>query len=365
MNDSLNDPELQINDKCYNKEQLHHLIAEKKNVSIPEWEQSIFSFLEEWLNDDEFVTVNTSGSTGVPKSIKVSKRAMIVSARNTLKFFNLTPGCTALLCLSANYIAGKMMIVRALEGKLNLVICEPAGVPLENLKRPVDFAAMVPLQVYNQLEMDVAAFERVKTVIVGGGRLSESVDNQIANRKVAFWETYGMTETLSHVALRRINGIDKKDHFTALFNVSFSEDVRGCLVIEANGVTVEALITNDLVELMDKRHFRFLGRYDNVINTGGIKVFPETIERKLEKAKVNELVIVPVKDEKLGEKVVLVLEGEENDSIGEVREAFRLLEKYEQPKEVLYCPDFPRTETGKVHRGKLANWAESILIKKK
>lgn len=363
MNDFLKDPELQINDKCYNKEQLHHLIVEKIKPSVAAWEQSIYSFLEEWLNNDDFVTVNTSGSTGVPKSIKVSKRAMIVSARNTLKFFNLTPGCSALLCLSANYIAGKMLIVRALVGKLNLIIGEPVGVPLKNFKRPVDFAAMVPLQVYNQLEEDPAAFERVKTVIVGGGRLSESVDNQIADMTVAFWETYGMTETLSHVALRRINGTGRKNHFTALANVSFSVDPRGCLVIEANGVTREALITNDLVELMDNHHFRFLGRYDNVINTGGIKVFPETIERKLEKAKVNELVIVPVKDDKLGEKVVLVLEGEENDSIGEVREAFGLLKKYEQPKEVLYCPDFPRTETGKVHRGKLANWAELILKK--
>ena len=177
---------------------------------------SLEKFLEEWNNPSEFVEVKTSGSTGEPKRMMVEKRRMLNSARITCDFLGLKKGDTALLCMSTDYIAGKMMVVRSIERGLNLISVEPSGHPLaarENLE--FSFAAMVPMQVYNSLQVpeEKERLMAIRHLIIGGGAIDEAMERELRNFPNAVWSTYGMTETLSHIALRRISGPDASDWY--------------------------------------------------------------------------------------------------------------------------------------------------------
>lgn len=307
-------------------------------------------FLAEWHNDSPFVRVKTSGSTGAPKPMMVEKRRMLNSARITCDFLGLREGDTALLCMSLDYIAGKMMVVRSIERNLKLLSVPPSGHPLAtvNASSPLDFAAMVPMQVYNTLQVpeERARLMQVRHLIIGGGAIDEAMEAELRTFPHAVWSTYGMTETLSHIALRRLNGPAASEWYMPFPSVSISQTPDGCLVIDAPEVCPELLVTNDIVEIASSR-FRILGRKDNVICSGGIKIQIEEVERQLRPHLHAPYLLSKRQDGKFGEIAVLLTEG----SVEEARLICeRVLPKYHQPKAYLHVARIPFTETGKPSR---------------
>ena len=309
---------------------------------------SLEEFLEEWNNPSPYVHVQTSGSTGTPKPMLVEKQRMLNSARITCDFLGLQEDDTALLCMSLDYIAGKMMVVRALERHLKLITVEPSGHPLDNDLCQIDFAAMVPMQVYNALQVP-AECERLKQIrhlIIGGGAIDDALSAALKPFPHHVWSTYGMTETLSHIALRKLNGPDASDYYTPFPSVKVSLSDEDCLVIDAPEVSAERLVTNDIAELREGR-FRILGRKDNVICSGGIKIQIEEVERLLRPHLPQPFLITKRPDAKFGEVVVLLSEG----PVDEARAVCeRILPKYYQPKAYLHVDKIPLTETGKPAR---------------
>ena len=343
-------------------------------------------FLQEWNNDSEKVLVHTSGSTGKPKPIWVEKRRMEASARITCDFLGLKEGDTALLCMSLDYIAGKMMVVRSLVRNLKLIVVEPTGHPLADatpLQLPrggefcsgffspprgswrgvgwLAFAAMVPMQVYNSLQVpeERERLKQIKHLIIGGGAIDEAMASELKDFPNYVWSTYGMTETLSHIALRRLNGVDASDWYTPFAQVQISQNEDGCLVIDAPEVCAERLVTNDIVEISEAG-FRIIGRKDNVICSGGIKIQAEEVERALKPYLHVPFMITKRKDSKFGEVVVMMIEDrgerredrEERDSLKTrlQRLCREHLPKYWQPRDVVFVEKIPMTETGKPAR---------------
>jgi len=299
-------------------------------------------FISEWYSTNIEMDLKTSGSTGKPKSISVKKDWMQNSAELTRKTFGLKKGDSALLCMPMKYVAGKMMVVRALELGLDLKVVEPSSNPLKYMDEIIDFAAMVPFQLENSLN----DLDQVKTLIVGGGQVSQQLIEKLQKISTQIFETYGMTETLTHVAIKPLNGPNISDLFRALDGIRFEKDDRGCLAIHASALNPVPIVTNDLVELIDENSFRWLGRFDNVINSGGIKIIPEVVEAKLLSIiPNNRFFINGESDESLGEKVVLVVEG----NVIEI--SFDSLEKFEKPKEIYFISEFLETESGKIRRG--------------
>ena len=309
------------------------------------------AFLEEWHNDSPYVKVQTSGSTGTPKPMLVEKRRMLASARRTNDFLGLKPDDTALLCMSLDYIAGKMMVVRSLERGLRLVSVEPSGHPLasDNINGQLDLVAMVPMQVYNSLQVpeERERLKQIKHLIIGGGAIDEALAEDLKDFPYDVWSTYGMTETLSHIALRRINGEEASDWYTPFPSVEVSLSEDGCLVIDAPEVCEDRLVTNDIAELGGDGRFRILGRKDNVICSGGIKIPAEEVERLLRPHLRVPYLISKRPDEKFGEVVVLLTEGDV-ESAKTVCEA--VLPKYQRPKAYVHVSEIPLTETGKPAR---------------
>lgn len=307
-------------------------------------------FLAEWQNDSPYVRVQTSGSTGVPKQMLVEKRRMLASARITCDFLGLRQGDTALLCMSLDYIAGKMMVVRALERGLRLISVELSGHPLAaTLPSCVTFAAMVPMQVWNSLQVPEER-ERlmvIRHLIIGGGAIDDALAAELKTFPNAVWSTYGMTETLSHIALRRLSGPEVSDWYTPFDSVHLSLSDEGCLVIDAPEVCPETLVTNDIVEIRPDGRFRILGRKDNVICSGGIKIQAEEVERQLSEYVRVPYLITKRLDPKFGEVVVLLTEG----SVDEARKVCeRILPKYHQPRAYIHVERIPLTATGKPAR---------------
>ena len=329
--------------------------------------ESVRDFLIEWFSDSPTVNLHTSGSTGKPKLIVAEKSRMIASARMTLDYLKLKKEDTALLCLSVNYIAGKMMIVRDIVGGLNLLIGDVSSNPLQNEDRHIDFAAMVPLQVYNSYRDKNGRFSRIGKIIIGGGAIDKNEEAVYSSLPNEIYATYGMTETLSHIAMRRINGESRSVYFTPMNGVEvwvkedenetrcYDDDTlrygkTGTLVINAPSLCAETLYTNDNVEMRPDGAFRILGRKDNVVCSGGIKLQIEEIESKLTPYIQCGFAISSLPDEKLGEKLVLVVEGDESSLSPSYSST---LSKYEVPKEIVYNACLPRTESGKIARAKL------------
>ncbi|MCB0454947.1 MAG: AMP-binding protein [Aequorivita sp.] len=326
------------------KEVANHIVEKGKND-----EPAIGKFILEWLDDNEFIIVKTSGSTGVPKEIKLQKKYVFNSADATVTYFDLRENTKALLCLSSEYIAGKMMLVRAMIAGWNLYTVSPEKNPLENSDENFDFTAMVPYQVFHSL----ADLHKVKKLIIGGGAVSSTLEQQLQQVSTKVFATYGMTETISHIAVRPINGSEKSAVFSALPNVDFSLNEYNCLQIHAPEISEETVATNDLVELISPTSFKFLGRIDNVINTGGAKIHPEIIEEKLSIHINQPFFIASEKDEALGERVILIIEGEKKQSLENYSELFKALSTYEKPKKIYTLPQFIYTETGKVKRAEV------------
>ncbi|MDD3772697.1 MAG: AMP-binding protein [Weeksellaceae bacterium] len=301
------------------------------------WEKSILDFLNEWNSNHDYIIAHTSGSTGKPKEIRLSKKSMKLSAKLTGEFFNLQKGNTALLCMPVNFIAGKMMIVRAIELGLKL-FCVEAKSQIDLEKFPsLDFVPMTPMQV----EKSFDSIQKIKTLLIGGAPLSDDLRTKLIQTKVKVYESYGMTETITHIGLKEIS----EEFFTVLNQVKIKKDDRNCLVIKTPYFE-EEVVTNDLVEITDEKYFKWLGRFDNVINSGGIKLIPEQIEEKLKPYIQKEFIVSSKPDAILGEKLILIIESDTFDfSLPD-----GLLGKFEKPKEILFIKEFPRTESGKIKR---------------
>ena len=316
---------------------------------LPEF---IVLFLKNWFSDSKFMKVQTSGSTGTPKILDIEKDKMLNSAKMTCDFLKLKEGNTALLCLPTEYISGKMMLVRAIERRMKLLIQTPSLFPLENITKEIDFCAMTPLQVQNSLDK----IHCIKKLIIGGASISESLKQQLIqkNPRTKIYETYGMSETLSHIALKSISP-KREEYFRVLDGIKISQDQRGCLVINAPLLNDKILITNDLIKLKNKREFNFLGRIDNIINSGGIKISPENLEDWIKKFIPNELVFIGIPDINLGEKLVLVLEGKEDLNLKSHILQLPFEKKYLKPKEIIFIEKIPRTPNNKIDRLGLKN----------
>ena len=344
-----------VNHQSYSlSELLEHCATVAQSVSVPTWEQEVWCFIDEWFNAEDEVRLQTSGSTGIPKVIAIKKKYLRNSAQMTLAFLDLSEGDTALLCLSATYIAGKMMIVRALEGGLDLLLREAVGNPLKGIEENIVFAAMVPLQVEKVFQEEGAvALERINQLIIGGAVVGNQLLRQLRPLKSQVWATYGMTETVSHVAMKRLSGGKNTDFFVPMPGVTLSTDERGCLLIEASHLAPTLVATNDIVSFDEEQNFRFVGRYDNIINSGGVKLVPEQIEEKIVPLFSERFIISAVADERLGQKLVLYIESSEaehyNWSALE-KELALLLPPYERPKALFVIPQFEETKSGKVKR---------------
>jgi o-succinylbenzoate---CoA ligase len=327
------------------------LWAESRMSKAEIWEQEILSFLLEWLSEKQEFTVQTSGSTGAPSQLVFSRKSMEKSARNTATHFKLSEGATVLLCLPVSFIAGKMMIVRAIVNGWNLIWTKPSNIPLTGIDETFDFAAFTPSQVDGQLSADKHAFERIKKVIIGGGVISPRLEGLLHSCTNEVYATYGMTETLTHIAVRQVNGVNASTTFHALDGIQLGLDPRSCLQIMAQHISAEWIITNDVFEEIGSGEFKFIGRADNVINSGGVKLFPEKIEEKLSAIMTTPFYIASQPDEHWGNVVVLFLESEDNDSRQLLMELCRqVLDPYEMPKQIVFRQSFDRTTSGKIIR---------------
>ncbi len=340
---------IKLNGEIFNRENIAGLKTNYESTNS--WKSVVYDFLVNWFDDSDFIVSHTSGSTGTPKEIRLTKTAMRNSARMTNAFFGLDATKTVLLCMPSSYIAGKMMLVRAIVGGFNLIVVEPKANPFENIDFPIDFTAITPYQLNHSAK--TLKSKMVLNIIVGGGHVNAKLEALAAEIPASMYETYGMTETASHIALRCFNGNQKSDFFTILDGVSIRQDERDCLVISAPHLSENEFITNDIVELKDSKSFRWLGRVDSVINSGAVKIFPEQLEKKLETFISSNFFISSIPNDLLENKVVLVIESEEftSEKTSELTAFFKSnLTRYEIPKQIFYLPAFIYSESNKILR---------------
>lgn len=328
------------------------------------YEAEALAFCRAWLTGQTTFTLHTSGSTGTPKPITLTRAQMQASTHLTGQTLGLLPGDTALVCLNIRYVAGIMMLVRGLELELPMTIIEPTTNPLDSFSPDIRFAftALVPLQLQTILsksnESQVAVLNGMKAILVGGAATSPVLEQALQVITAPVYATYGMTETVSHIALRRLNGPDAADLFTALNGVTLGVDERDCLHITSAATNFARIQTNDVVDLPDPMHFRLLGRADRVINSGGVKIQPEQIEQLIQQVltqnqanRLPRLFVAGLPDDKLGQRVVVVCEQVSlSDAQWKVIQA-AIREKagpYAVPKECITVPQFAETPTGKV-----------------
>jgi O-succinylbenzoic acid--CoA ligase len=348
-----NAAKLILNGRAYSLTDLRQGVA----AGHGSFESEVLHFCSRWLSGESNFTLASSGTTGTSKKIIATRQRMQASAMATQRALGLKPGDIAIMGLDARYIAGKMMLVRMMTIGLQLWAVEPTANPFQLLPAaiPFDFAAMVPYQVQTVLECEPQSLERIGKLIIGGAALPAAALPRLQSITTQCYATYGMTETLSHVALQKINGPDRSEHYTALPGVSFTVNVHDCLVIHAPALLDGPLITHDVVELLGPQQFRWLGRWDNVINSGGIKIVPETLEPTVEHAVrdlglPNRFFIAATPHEKLGQQVTLVLEGRVDNPEILMTLLKQRLEKHHIPKRVLACDQFVETATGKINR---------------
>ncbi len=348
-------PWITLNGRTYSHKELKEPLFEN---GLSDFEKSTLKFCHAWLNGQQEFLIQTSGSTGIPKQIVLLRTQIEASARQTIEALQLKANETALVCLDIKYIAGQMMLVRGLIAGMNIIVVEPSTNPFDKIEdQPIYFVALVPYQLENIVDHTPEKLNQVRCAIIGGAAISHSLKEKIQKGSCAIYATYGMTETISHIALQRLNGKNHQNYFEPFPTINLRLDNRGCLCIKASYLN-EEIITNDLVELVEERKFKWLGRIDNVINSGGIKVLPEKVESILEGILdsfqiKNTFFITGLADEKFGNKVILVVEGIAfNKEIQKeiLIKASQMLSKYELPKEFIFIPNFKETTTGKVNR---------------
>ena len=317
-------------------------------------------FLAQWNDASPCMEVKTSGSTGVPKRIYIEKVRMRASARMTCNFLDIKQGDTALLCMPLDFIAGKMMVVRALERNMQLLSVEPSSHPLSSANMvaignppSIDFAAMVPLQVWNTLQIpeEREALCRIRHLIIGGGAISQALEQELRTLPINVWSSYGMTETLSHIALRRIT----EDYYTPLPGITLSQDQDGCLIIDAPHLSPERLFTNDIAHFTDDNRFQIIGRRDNTICSGGIKIQIEEVEAWLHSIGHDDVMVTYRDDKALGQALVYLTTTEiDMDTLRQNA----VKNRYWLPRHIIKVTSLPLTQTGKPDRGKARDMAK-------
>ncbi len=338
-------PDFKFNGVHYNYKELHKVAQDLRKTNQP-FENEIGLFFNSWISSNPMIEVSTSGSTGTPKKILLKKESMVNSALATGDFLGLIPKNKALHCLPTKFIAGKMMLVRAMVLGLEIDCVSPGSNPLSKIESTYDFCAMIPLQVENSL----GKLNLITKLIVGGAKPSNKLIDKIQKTTVDVYETYGMTETISHIALKKISK-SKEDYFTILPNIFIANDNRNCLVISASKLQDKPVVTNDIVEIINDKQFKWLGRFDSIVNSGGVKLIPEEIEQTLAKVIAKPFFVAGILDDILGQKLVLVIESD--DKISDLE--FKIVEnkslsKFQKPKEIFYLPKFTLTENGKINR---------------
>lgn len=328
------------------------ILAQKLSASKEPYIKDIGIFFKAWCDSSPIIELKTSGSTGVPKIIKMKKQAMVNSAIATGTHFNLQPSNKALLCLPAHYIAGKMMLVRALVLGLEIDTIEPKSNLNIDLDKHYHFTAMVPLQI----EKSLTKLNNIDNVIVGGAKVSKALMERFQSINTTVFETYGMTETVSHIAVKQLNNQEINiDTFKILPGIKITKDERDCLVVNAPNVSENTIITNDIVKLHSNTEFEWIGRADNVINSGGIKVFPEQVENKLSGKIDRRFFIASEKDEVFGERVILLIEGTEIQMDDTV---FQEIDSFSKPKHIYFISEFIETSSGKIQRNETVKLIE-------
>lgn len=344
-------PDFKLNGHHYSENEIYP-VAYSFIKEGSEYEELIGNFLLDWFNDNyEQMKLRTSGSTGEVKEMFVHREKMKNSAIATGKRFKLPAKTKALCCIPSNYVAGRMMLIRAMVLGWHLDLVEPRANALKEVEKTYDFAALTPHQLNHSLDK----IHLIKKVIVGGAPISESLLKKIQDIPTKVFETYGMTETVTHIATRRLNSSSKTKlkPLKALKNVSFTLNKKNCLIVTAPKITDEPVETRDVVELVDNIRFYWKGRLDNVINSGGVKIHPEQVEKKLQLHIDKPFFITGMANESLGEKVVLFIESDDKNDKKRIQEIFKqedVLDKFEVPKEIILVKEFKKTRTGKVHR---------------
>lgn len=350
-----------LNNKRFSYDQISN---DEFNVGLlSDFEKNTLFFCKEWLRGRKVFELQTSGSTGIPKKILIDRHQMVASARLTIDKLGLSAGDTALVCIDTAYIGGKMMLVRAMEGDLNIIAIEPSSDPFKNISpsTSIDFTALVPMQLTVALETNPKGknlLDNMKAIIVGGGAINLHLENVAQEIKAPVFSTYGMTETVSHIALKKINGPEKEQYFTVFKGIQIGQDERGCLTINGELTNNETIVTNDVVDIIDDYSFQWIGRADNIINSGGIKINAEKLEQKAEQAfsqhKVNRrFIFAGMGDDMLGEKLILVIEGPPlfaEQELALISTLKIILPPYHAPKELRYVSTFTETNTGKIRR---------------
>jgi O-succinylbenzoic acid--CoA ligase len=329
-----------------------------RQVNLADWERDIWTFTEAFLNQaNNSFAVFTSGSTGKPKLIKHTRQQLTESALATIKFFDLNKGNTALLAIPASKIGGRMMIVRSIVAGLDLCCVPLSSKPLNGvtIHNHFDFAPFTPMQFWNSLNdrSSLAKIENIKTVLLGGGEVSNVLLQKIQSLSCAVFHSYGMTETASHVAIRKLNGSKAQNEYQTLEGIKVTTNEHHCLVIHAPRFSNQPITTNDVVKIYSPTSFEWLGRIDNVINSGGVKIQAESTEQKLFKHLKFRFFFWAEKDDILGEKVVLAIESKpfNDDELNKLKKLLcKHLEKFERPKKVVFIYQFRETETGKIKR---------------
>lgn len=338
-------------------------ICNNSVVAHDAFESATFAFIRTWFSSEHTFTLHTSGSTGTPKPIQLHRDQMMASARATIQALGLARGDHALVCLDTRYIAGQMMLVRSFVGGFYIEAVTPCANPLQHVSnRRIAFTALVPYQVHAILSSDQAErLNQTGSIIIGGAALDQDTISALQRYGCAAYATYGMTETVSHIALQRLNGPEKSDHFHTLPNIVVETDSRLCLVIQCPFLP-QPVVTNDIVEILNPTSFRWLGRADNIINTGGVKISPEQVEKRL-KGVLSSLnlhcrfIVCGAYDIVLGNRVTLVLESQplESEVITSILGMARsVVNPYEAPRAVETLAVFPETATGKIDRRKIA-----------
>lgn len=324
---------------------------------------TVDEFLAQWNDGSPTMEVRTSGSTGTPKLIYIEKVRMRASARMTCDFLELKPADTALLCMPLDYIAGKMMVVRALERNMKLLSVEPSGHPLADNTLSdlnegiVHIAAMVPLQVWNTLRVpeERERLHHIKHLIIGGGAIPRELEQELRTIPINVWSSYGMTETLSHIALRRIS----EDYYSPLPGISLSQDQDDCLIINAPALCAQTLYTNDIVRFHGKDHFQVIGRRDNTICSGGIKIQIEQVEAWLQSIGIDNIMVTYREDKALGQALVYLTTDEINtDMLRKSVPTDTPNSKFWLPRHIVKVPSLPLTPTGKPDRATAKQLAE-------